>query len=41
MRWMVFDCRMNVIGMVYADGYTAAFIEARRKFQNVDYIQEV
>ena len=40
MRWMVFNSRMDVVGTVYADGYTAAFIEARRRFRDVDYIQE-
>ena len=40
-KWMVFDRRMEVIGIVYADGYTGAFIEARRKFGYVEYIQEL
>ena len=40
MRWMVFNSRMDVIGTVYADNYTSAFIEARRRFRDVDYIQE-
>lgn len=41
MRWMVFNSRMDFIGFVTADGYTEAFIIARRKFRNVDYIQEM
>lgn len=41
MRWLVFNSRMDVIGTVFADGYTAAFIEARRRFRDVDYIQEI
>jgi hypothetical protein len=40
MEWMVYDSRMNVIGTVFADNYTSAFIEARRRFPKVDYIQE-
>ena len=41
MRWLVFNSRMDVIGTVFADGFTAAFIEARRRFRDVDYIQEI
>jgi hypothetical protein len=40
MKWMVYDSRMNVIGTVIANNYTLAFIEARRRFPKVDYIQE-
>lgn len=39
MRWMVFNSRMDVIGMVYAEDYTEAFMIAQRKFRNVDYIR--
>lgn len=39
-KWLVFNRRMDVIGVVYADGYTGAFIEARNRFRDVDYIQE-
>lgn len=41
MRWMVFNSRMDVIGTVYADGYTEAFIIAKRKFRYVEYIQKM
>lgn len=41
MEWLVFNSRMDVVGTVIADGYTAAFIKARRIFQDVDYIQEI
>lgn len=40
-KWMVFDRRMEVVGFVSAANYTSAFIEARRKFRYVEYIQEV
>ena len=40
MRWMVFNERMDVIGTVYADNYTEAFIVARRRYPEVDYTQE-
>lgn len=40
-KWMVCDSRMNVVGFVYADNYTSAFIEARSRFGYVEYIQEV
>ena len=39
-RWLVFNSRMDVIGKVFADGYTAAFIAARNRYRYVDYIQE-
>lgn len=39
-RWMVFNSRMDCLGYVYADNYTAAFIIARRQYRYVDYIQE-
>lgn len=32
---------MDVIGTVYADGYTEAFIIAKRKFRYVEYIREM
>ena len=38
--WMVFDHRMEVIGFVSADNYTSAFMEAKRKYRRVEYIQE-
>lgn len=41
MRWMVYNDRMECIGIVVADGYTEAFIVARNKYRNVDYIQEI
>lgn len=40
-RWMVFDRRMDVVGFVSAANYTLAFIEAKRKYRWVEYIQEV
>lgn len=39
-RWMVFNSRTDVVGFVFADGYTEALIVATRKYRNVDYIQE-
>lgn len=41
MRWMVFDHRMECVGIVVADNYTEAFIIARQKYRNTDYIQEI
>ena len=41
MRWLVFNSRMDVIGTVFADGYTEAFVIARNRFRDVDYIQEI
>ena len=38
--WLVFNARMDVVGTVRAEGYTEAFIVARRRFAYVDYIQE-
>ena len=39
-RWMVFDRKMDVVGFVNAANYTLAFIEAKNRFRDVDYIQE-
>ena len=40
-KWMVFDRRMEVVGFVSAANYTLAFIEAKNRFRDVDYIQEM
>lgn len=41
MRWMVYNSRMDCIGIVTADNYTEAFIVARRKYRQADYIQQI
>lgn len=41
MKWLVFNSRMDVIGTVFANGYTEAFAIARNRFRYVDYIQEI
>lgn len=40
MEWLVFNGDMEVIGTVFADGYTEAFILARRRFGYVEYIEQ-
>lgn len=41
MKWLVFNSRMDVIGTVFASNFTMAWLEARNKFRDADYIQEI
>jgi len=41
MRWMVFNSKMDVIGVVIANDYNDAWYVANRKYRYVEYIQEM
>lgn len=41
MKWMVFNARMDVIGIVVANDYNEAWSKANDRWSYVEYIQEI
>jgi hypothetical protein len=39
-KWLIYDRRMEVIGIVKAESYNEAFHMAYKRFGYVEYIQE-